>query len=287
MLLNNRKSHISQTLKDEIVRLLILGLGVFIFILFFQPFPLTKLEYNERLLYVTGFGGIYFILSFLVLILLPILIPKWFRVSEWESGPPYALSFLLLAIASTAFAFYIRYVGNSPISFYIMFKVVLVCLLPIIALSILYKNKALERLILILKVQNKELRKRVREEEKEGGSKHIELFSANKSEKLSLLCENIIAIRSADNYIEVISLIEGYPEKKLLRNTLKDIEQQLSARDSFVRCHRTCLVNTKLIHKLFRDYSGYKLKMKFLEESLPVSRQFIVQVRDAVSVNID
>ena len=285
--MDNRRNYISQTLKDEIIRLFILGFGVFLFILFFQPFPLGKLEYDERLLYVTGFGGIHFFLSFIVLIFLPILVPKWFKLSEWESGPPYLLSMILLILTSTAFAFYIVFVGKSAISLYIVFKIILVCLLPIIALSILYKNKALERIIYILKDQNKELTIQVKKEEEENKSEQVELYSANKSDKISLLSRDIVAVRSADNYIEVVFITNNTTEKKLLRNTLKDIESQLSSKGNFVRCHRTCLVNTNQVQKLFRDYSGYKLKMRHLEEKLPVSRQFIVQVREAVSFQID
>jgi hypothetical protein len=35
---------------------------------------------------------------------------------------------------------------------------------------------------------------------------------------------------------------------------------------------------------LVRTYSGYSLKMKYLEQEIPVSRQYLVLIRDAISV---
>lgn len=35
-----------------------MSVGVFLFILFFQPFPLDKFDFNNRLLFVAGVAGI-------------------------------------------------------------------------------------------------------------------------------------------------------------------------------------------------------------------------------------
>ena len=277
---NNRMIY---SFKNELGRLFFICIGVFLFILFFQPFPLDMLDYNDRLLFVTGFGAITFLFGCIIFILIPFLIPQWFKISEWESDPPYILSALLLILTATAFAFYIRYVGQVSISLYIMFKVILVCLIPIFILVILYKNKSLELTIDLLKEQNKNYLLKFREDEKNKEDEKIEIFSDNKNGKLTLKYKKIVSIKSADNYIEIFYLENDSVEKKLIRCTLKNIESQLVHQTSFIRCHRTRIVNSMHIEKLARNYSGYCLKMNCLEEEIPVSRQYLTQVKEVIS----
>jgi DNA-binding LytR/AlgR family response regulator len=244
------------------------------------------LDYNNRLIFVTGFGAIEFLLSGIVLIVLPLVLPKWFLLSEWESGPPILLSLLLILLTSTAFAFYLRFVGKEPLSFYIAFKVVLVCLLPIITLIILYKNKSLEHALSIIKVQNNILRTRINEFEEKLGEEEVVIDSTNKSDRFSQLQKNIIAVKSADNYIEIYYLFQGVLEKKMLRNTMKNVDSSLGTHADFIRCHRTYIINVRYILKLARNYSGYYLRMSHMEDVVPVSRQYLEQIRTSLSVTV-
>ena len=283
--MENPKKNILTTYKEELSRLFLISFGVFLFILFFQPFPLQMLDYNNRLLFVTGIGVLVFILEFIIFILIPFLIPKWFKMSEWESGPPFFLSSIFLILTSTALVFYIRYVGMVQLSLYIILKVILVCLFPLIVLVILYKNKSLERIIFILKDQNKFYFSKIKEFENMGIEEEIDFISENKSDKLTLKFKNIISIKSADNYIEINYLEKGIMEKKLLRSTLKNIESQLVNQKKFIRCHRTTIVNSLYIEKMTTSYNGSYLKMSYIEEKIPVSRQYVIMVRDVVSAN--
>ncbi|MDX9696317.1 MAG: LytTR family transcriptional regulator DNA-binding domain-containing protein [Bacteroidales bacterium] len=281
--MDNPKKNILNSFKDELGRLFLISFGVFLFILFFQPFPLQMLDYNNRLLFVTGIGVAVFLIEFLTFILIPLLIPKWFKMSEWESGPPFLLSSIFLILTTIALVFYVRYVGMVQLSLYIMFKVILVCLFPLMVLVILYKNKSLERIISVLKEQNKFYFSKIKEFEKRGIEEEIDFISDNKSDKLSLKFKNIISIKSADNYIEINYLNEGTVDKKLLRSTLKNIESQLTGQKNFIRCHRTTIVNSLFIDKLTANYNGSYLKMSYLEEKISVSRQYVVMVKDVVS----
>jgi len=274
---------VNTSFKNELSRIFLIAVGVFLFILFFQPFPLDMLNYDNRLLYVTGFGGITFLFTFLVLVLIPFLLPKWFKLTTWESGPPVILIFLLLLIHVTSFAFYIRFVGNTALSLYILFKILLVSLLPVIIINILYKNKSLERVIEVLRNQNKLYQLKISELENLEKDVEITLYSDNKAEKITMKYKDIISVHSADNYIEIRYLENDLVKKKLIRNTLKNIENQLAIHPVFIRCHRTSIVNTSNIQKLVRNYSGYALKMNGLKDNVRVSRQYLILIRDAIS----
>ncbi|MCF6365470.1 MAG: LytTR family transcriptional regulator [Bacteroidales bacterium] len=283
--MGNWKDHIIKSLKDELSLLFILSVSVFLFILFFEPFPLELQDFNNRLLYITGFGAITFFIASLILIALPTTIPKWFKVSDLKKNLPFILGFLFLTLTATAFAFYIRYVGMVILTFYIMFKVTLVCLLPLIITMFMHKNKLLKQDITTLKKENKSHLLKLKEYENIEIEKEIEILSTNKSDKLVLKCKQIISIKSADNYIEISYLEENILEKKLIRNTLKNIETQLSNQKNFIRCHRTSIVNIIYVESLVRNKNGYSLKMSCFEETIPVSRQYFLQVKDAISDN--
>ena len=283
--MDNSNNQIMSSFKNELSRLFVISFGVFLFILFFQPFPLEMLDYDSRLLFVTGFGAITFLLACIIFILLLLSVPQWFRIGEWESDPPFILNVLFLVSTAVSYAFYIRYVGKVLLTLYIMFKIVLVCLLPLIILIILYKNRALERIIVILQEQNKYYFSKISEYDKIGEDEEIDIISNNKSDKLTLKYKNIVSIKSADNYTEIYYLENGSVEKKLIRSTLKNIESQLADQRSFIRCHRTRIVNILHIDKPVRSYGGYSLRMNHLEETVPVSRQYLMQVKEAISTN--
>ena len=270
-------------LKREIARLFFIGVGVFLFILFFQPFPLETLDYNNRLLYVTGFGFITFLLGFIVLVLVQTFFSKWFKSITWESMPPLILNVSLLILTVTAYSFYIIYVGNTSLTFYITFKIFLVCLLPIIILGILYKNKSLEMIIDILRKQNKVYLSKIKELEKNGEDEKVEIVSENKYENFYVRYKDIIAIKSADNYIKFYFMKNDIVEMKIIRNTLKSIDLQLIKRREFIRCHRTSIVNVRYVNKLVKNYTGYVLKINELEENIPVSRQYLILVKEVLS----
>jgi len=280
--LENGKSKLLNSLKLELGRLLIMSFGVFLFILFFQPFPLEALDFNNRLLFVTGFGAISFLVTFVVLILLPLLFSKWFAVTDWEYGPPLGPSLLFVVFSATFFAFYIRYVGKVDLSLFIMFKIVLVNLLPLGLLIILYRNKSMKEAVSILQEQNKEYLSKIEKYENGEDEEEINILSDNKSDKLNLKFKDIIFIKSADNYIEICYMEKDAVEKKLLGSTLRNIESQLSNRRNFIKCHRTRIVNIMYVDKVVRSYGSYNIKLNCCNDNIPVSRQYLMQVKVAV-----
>ncbi len=281
--MENIKTDIIRSLKEELSKLFIVGVSVFLFILFFQPFPLNFVDFENRLLFITGYGVITFLISGLILAVLPLFTPKWLNINELKSNLPFIPGFLLLVLNATAFAFYLRYVGTVHLSLYIVFKIVLVSLLPLIILMVIHKQKLLKHGFNLLKNQNNLLLKKLQEFERIEDEKEIEIFSNNKSDKLSVKYKNIISVKSADNYIEISYLKNNSTEKKLIRNTLKNIEEQLSGKQFFIRCHRTSIVNILFVEKLLRTQNGNSLQMSILEEDVPVSRQYLLKVKEAIS----
>jgi hypothetical protein len=280
--MNGKSNRFVQLLNREIHVLLAISFGVFLFILFFQPFPLEKFDFNNNLLFIAGFAGIVFISAFLIRVTLPYIIRKNDREDEITILNPYLEGFIILVLCSVAFAFYIRYVGSVHISFYIIFKVVLICFAIPVSLKMYDANKGLIRQNESLVAERKSIQKQIEKYEEENLNKSIEFISESGTGNITLPVSEVVLIQSADNYVALVH-VEGEKIKKtLIRNTLKNIEHQLRSYSNFIRCHRTSIVNMHYIEKLNRNYGTYSLSMKGYNDKIPVSRQYLLKLKETL-----
>jgi DNA-binding LytR/AlgR family response regulator len=234
------------------------------------------------MVFVAGMGGIVFLLMFFVRIVYP-----WLRDLDGQTDPEQLLpsylgGFLILILCSVAFCFYLHYVGFISLSFYIVIKVVIVCLVPTVALGINDRIKSLKHQNDSLIIEKKIIQKQIERYEEENLNKTVEISSDNKSDNLNLLIADLLLIKSADNYVEIVYVEGNEIKKKLLRNTLKNVELQIKQYTNFVRCHRICIVNTHFIEKMVSSYHNYALIIRGYNEQIPVSRQYLIKIRENI-----
>jgi DNA-binding LytR/AlgR family response regulator len=60
------------------------------------------------------------------------------------------------------------------------------------------------------------------------------------------------------------------------------MEDQLKPFSQMIRCHRTFLINLDHVIKLQREYGRIYLKMNGIEEAIPVSRQYLLGIKNAL-----
>ena len=133
-----------------------------------------------------------------------------------------------------------------------------------------------------LVTEKKTIQKKLEKYEEDILNKSIDFISENNAENLSLLIAEVVFIKSADNYVEIVYMEGDHFKKKLIRNTLKNIELQIKQYSNFIRCHRTCIVNTHYIERLNSIYNNHSLIIRGYDESLPVSRQYFIKVKEAL-----
>jgi len=258
-----------------------ISFGLFLFMLFFQPIELMTTDFNNKLLIIAGFSVITFIFLVLALIIAPSVLPRLFLSGKWSLKRDIVLNVCIWAVISVAFTFYARYVAQTNITFHSVFIIVLLCLVQVTIIIITNQFEILKiKLQDALNLNKKPDKISVEENE----SYEIEFESENKSERFSLPLNKIILLRSADNYVEIFWEKESEIIKKLIRKTLINTEYQLKEYPNFVRCHRTCLVNVDYVSKLNIYPQGYKLRLNFIEEEIPVSRQYILKVKEALQI---
>jgi DNA-binding LytR/AlgR family response regulator len=59
--------------------------------------------------------------------------------------------------------------------------------------------------------------------------------------------------------------------------TMKEAEEALQNAPHFYRCHRSFLVNGGMVEEVLGNSQAYRLKLMYLEESVPVSRSFDIE----------
>ncbi len=280
--MNNKLDQLIDDLKEDLGILLSISFGVFLFVLFFQPFPFIDFELEDSLLFVGGLGTIVFIIMVLIRITIPLLLRRTNQENRVVILPGYLTGFIILTLSSVAFVFYLRYVGMVNITFIIVFKAVLICLAPPFALSISDSIKELKHQNELHMVEKKIIQKQVEKYEEDYLNKTIEFISENNSENFSLLISEVALIKSAENYVEIVYKDGDNFRKKLIRNTLKNIELQTKQYSNFLRCHRICIVNLHYIEKLNRDNTNHWLTIKGFADQVPVSRQYLLRIKEAL-----
>jgi DNA-binding LytR/AlgR family response regulator len=159
---------------------------------------------------------------------------------------------------------------------------VLICLAPTVIIR-LYDSftvlKHQNELLLVEKENNQKQLNKIKEEDL---NKSIEFISENKAENLTIPIADIVFIKSADNYVEIVFTKDNIFKKKLIRHTLKNIELQIRPYSIFIRCHRVCIVNRNFIEKLSKSFSSYWITIRGYQEQIPVSRQYLLKLKEVL-----
>jgi hypothetical protein len=211
-------------LKTQLKLFFSISLGIYLFILFFQPFGNVRPDINEKLLYNAGLAGITYFIMWIFRIVIPYLFHGFSHFEKWNITSEKMIYALIWLFNSLAFIFYIRWVGPLRMSMYLIFKIALVSLAPVVILVTLDTRKSTNKLLHTLIEKNKKITSLLTASEEQNTP--FEVFtSENKSEIIKLRIDDLVLIKSADNYIEI--LYKGTVEKILRVHTLSpDIHHQ-------------------------------------------------------------
>jgi hypothetical protein len=101
----------------------------------------------------------------------------------------------------------------------------------------------------------------------------IHIQSKAKKEELSFLPNELIFAESEGNYVVFHLSKEEKNSRVIIRNSIRDIEQQLAGIPYFMRTHRAFIVNLRKVISKNGNSLGYQLKLEGTNQILPVSRQ--------------
>ncbi|MFV0590803.1 MAG: LytR/AlgR family response regulator transcription factor [Draconibacterium sp.] len=275
----NKKYPFNDNLKINARTIFSVSLGIFLFLLFFQPFEIQNPDFDNRLIILATFGAITLVLLSIFRVIIPSIFTQTFSEERWTIKKEIIIDLLFVIFNSVAFSFFARYVGGVRINFPIAINIVI---LSISAATVLVTINR----IYMLKKQIEELSQptsvQSRKEKATDEDKLIDFESENKTEFFQVPLRQVLLIKSANNYIEILYRENDKIHKKLIRNTLKNTEAQLTGFPDLIRCHRSYIVNRKHIEKLSRRNYGLELSLINYTPQIHVSRQYALKVKEAL-----
>lgn len=275
------QNYIVQDARYQIKLISLISLGMFLFILFFQPFEYKQVEFNDRLIFILGVAVITFLVLLIFRIILPVSFTKRIRMESFKISNEVGLVLLIWLFISAGNILYFKYVGDIALTLSIGVEISLLSAFPSVVLKLADVNMGLREQLRHFVRRNikleHELANAVHHE-----SSPIVLMSESRNDKIEISTDDIMLIKSADNYVDIYYRNNEKVEHKLLRNTLKYIHHELRENTDFIRCHRTCIVNSAYVLNMTNSYKGHRLIMLDMEEEIPVSRQYILGIKEAL-----
>ena len=107
-------------------------------------------------------------------------------------------------------------------------------------------------------------------------------LTGSTSETVTFQIEDLLYIEVIGNYVKVFHLKEGEVHADMLRNTSKQIEEQLQQCKTIVRCHRSFLVNISHVEQIVSKPGSMQLKIRHCNDMIPVSRSNVSQVKEII-----
>lgn len=258
-------------LRNPIIGSLIFMVFCFLFVVIYRP---MKTHASQNLSYATTLG-VYLLswaISVYIMVRLLPLIPFFSKKSEWTFIKE--ISAILLILAGTGITtFFMAYIMEAPADRWNIRTFLDSCKYPLfigifpfgLFTLLNYRHLFVEEVL--QEFANNPAQMRSAETETK-----IQIISKLKKEELSFFPNQLIYVESEGNY-SVFHLSEGQKvRKELIRNSITDIERQLSAIPYFIRVHRAFIVNVKKVCSKKGNTLGYRLRMVDSDAEIPVSR---------------
>jgi len=260
-----------------------IGFSIFLFLSVFEPFHLWNVEIERRYLVALGYGLIAFIVVYLnhiiayrylkthLLTVKGLLV--WYILNTFFTG-------LFSAIFNDIIFNWKNLVLSGSFLFletFLIFQYWIFALfsIPSIFLIVIVRSYRIKSLYLT-QIDNNQ----------KSTSQKIIIHAENPANDLEIETSNLIYITSANNYVDIFYLKEKDVKHVMLRNTLKNVEEDLQEYPNFCRCHKGYIVDLKKVIKISSGVSGLKLRLNEIEDTIPVSRALAKIVRGKLKLYV-
>ena len=271
--LNKPYPFIDKILSKLLISILF-GLFIFLFLIFFQPFGIDEIIDNKSI-YLFGFGLITSFALLISYILLPLLFSKLFDSNYWSIKKE-----LIFILGNIIFITILNYEYYSIVDYgptqkhnLVFFGLITasVGIFPVLFLVFIRemyltgksKKNALELNSLIEQKVRKVSEKEI-----------ITINTDTKTDITKMDLQDLIYVKSEDNYCKLYFKENNQIKNKLLRVSLKNIEEQLKKYSEILRCHRSYIVNKNHILKVSGNARSYVIHFALGNETAFVSRDF-------------
>jgi len=266
---------------------IILSISLFIalFILIFQPFGISNYTGEYKHLFESGYGVVTLIVLIIDLFVFPLFLEEWFISQKWTVLKQMIWQFwILFSIGLGNFLYssiFLQFTNGFHAFLIYQFYTLVVGILPILILTILHQNSLLSENLKLANEMNGNLTGfnvlHVPDEK-------VRISAENNKDKIEINQSDFIYIGSTGNYIQVFYLVKNELKSVLLRNTLKQIEEQVKDCPAIIKCHRAFLVNKDKILRVKGNSQGLRLVLKDTTDEIPVSRNYSKSLREIITI---
>ena len=157
-------------------------------------------------------------------------------------------------------------------------------ILPITLLILLEYNRSLKRNLKTANEINENLKSRnIHNNDIDDSPGQITITSETEKEKIEISANQLLFIKSVDNYIEICWQDQRTIQKELIRSALKRVKDLLVDHTYIFQCHRAYIINTQKVDKITGNSQGYKLFLKNTDFEIPVSRSYSKKLKQILN----
>jgi len=106
------------------------------------------------------------------------------------------------------------------------------------------------------------------------------ILEGTTNEHVSLEISNLLYIEAVGNYVKIVSKQDNEVQTKMLRATMKQMEDALQAYPMIVRCHRAFMVNLGQVEQISTNSRAMQLVMRHSHDAIPVSRSNVNKLKE-------
>lgn len=257
------------------------------FLLVFQPFGLSQVQHNLTIV-AAGYGVSTFVTMVLLNVVFPKLFASFFSENNWNISKEISWSLVNVFFIGFSNAGYSYLIGFFPFNVESVLKfsgyALAVGIFPI-SLLVMQKQMKLEKKF---EKKSEEINDLIEKQETLSASKttektQINIPSQNVNESFSIELTDLIFVKSADNYVEIYFTDKNKLNRKLIRNSMKELEICFQNYPEIFRCHKSYFVNIDQVINSSGNAQGLKLHLKNTDELIPVSRSLTNSTRERLT----
>jgi len=269
--------------RQKLVISFLFGLFVYTFLFVFQPFDIDKVV-GSLAVYALGFGFITLSIMLISFFIGPLLFQSFFDADKWNIGKNMVFIFTIITGISILNWLFNTYMNEDITLQHSLLRFILITfaigIMPVTFLLFFIESKLHQTNTTIAKsvsnqIQNLPVQKN-----------HIPKFiltSENKNEDIELELKQLICIKSEGNYVLVSYKTGDQIAKKMIRNTISNLEKSLEKHDTIYRCHRSYLVNLENVSQVTGNARNFNLLVANLDFTIPVSRSFPKSILNSIA----
>ena len=238
-------NQLNPSIKHHLIIAALLSVWIFLFAFFIRPFEHGNMDFQIWLAVSIGFAIAAFLCYVLITFLQRII---YLRVSKWNIGLEILCLFIffLLYLVVTYF-YYIGSLVRGNYEFYEFFNKIIIRIALILTPVLILARRYSIKLIPVKKDD-------------------ITIKGENKLDILKIKQSDLICISNSQNYVEIFFLEKEELQSKLIRTSLKKIQDDF---DFLIKVHRSHLINPTHF-KSWKDQSTIVLT----QIDIPVSKNY-------------